>query len=93
LSWRDINPDSTTFQTEIEYKLRQEKKRLFTNLSDGDKLNFNLYIKGKSIYKYDKLNKVHSIYKESNDDEKILTSILHDYHFHWVNQLSILSLE
>ena len=59
-----INPDLTQFQMEIEYKLRQEKKRLFTNLSDEDKRYCTLYIKGKSIYKYDKLNKVHSIYKE-----------------------------
>ena len=44
---------------EIEYKLRQEKKRLFTNLSDEDKLNCTLYIKGKLIYKYDKLYKTH----------------------------------
>ena len=49
---------------EIEYKLRQENKRLFTNSSDKDQLNCSLYIKGESIYKYDKLNKVHSIYKE-----------------------------
>ena len=49
---------------ELDYKLRQEKKRLFSNLSEEDRTKFSLYIKGRTIFKYDKINKTHSEYKE-----------------------------
>ena len=59
-----INPDLTKIQMELDYKLRQEKKRLFSNLSEEDRTKFSLYIKGRTIFKYDKINKTHSEYKE-----------------------------
>ena len=50
---------------ELEYKLRQEKKRLINNLSEEDRNNCSFYIKGKTIFKYDKINKVHSVFKDT----------------------------
>ena len=60
-----INPDLTKLQMELEYKLRQEKKRLINNLSEEDRNNCSFYIKGKTIFKYDKINKVHSVFKDT----------------------------
>ena len=60
-----INPDLTKLQMELEYTLRQEKKRLINNLSEEDRNNCSFYIKGKTIFKYDKINKVHSVFKDT----------------------------
>jgi len=47
-----------------DYQLRQEQKRQIENLSDDKIINISIYIKGETIFKYNKIDKVHIVFKE-----------------------------
>jgi hypothetical protein len=58
-----INPDLTSMEMEVEYKLRQEKKKLFSLLPDDEKEIKSYYIRNNSIFMYHKITKKHELVK------------------------------
>ena len=56
-----INADLTPMEMEIEYKLRQEKNILISNLSDDEKTIKSYYIRNSSIFCFNNIKKKHEL--------------------------------
>jgi hypothetical protein len=56
-----INADLTPMEMEIEYKIRQEKNVLISNLSDDEKTIKSYHIRNSSIFSFNNISKKHEL--------------------------------
>ena len=60
-----INNDLTKLEMQAEYELREEKRNQINKLEGDDKNKYSFYIRNKSLWVFDKVEKVHSIAKRN----------------------------